>query len=91
MHAYFLYRFSESFPWTAQSSEINVTENIWKVLKSREHRDILNIKSHDDLTACVLKFWRELHSSYIQQLPVYELIPYQIHRLLINRKYITKY
>jgi len=44
----------------------------------------LNFKSHDALSACVLKFWHELHSTYIQQL--YELIPHQIHRVLINRK-----
>jgi len=41
--------------------------------------DILNIKSHDFLTACAFKFWHELHSSYIQQL--YELIPHQIHHV----------
>jgi len=50
-----------------QSPDINIIENIWTSIKGRVQKDIWNIKSRDDLIACVLKCRRELHSTYIQQ------------------------
>jgi len=58
---------------------------MWKVLKSHVQRDILNIKCNDALIACVLKFWCELHSSYIRQLYEFKLIPCQDNKRLDDK------
>ena len=54
-----------SISWPAQSPDINIIENIWKVLKCHVQKEISSIETRDDLIACVLNCWRRLHSTYI--------------------------
>ena len=59
--------------WPAQSPDINIIENSWKVIKCCIQQNIANTENRQDLIACVMKCWRELPLAYIHQL--YDSIP----------------
>lgn len=78
-----------SFTWPAQSPDINVIENVWKVIKVHVQKDLSHIKSRQDLIESVLKAWSKLHRTYIRQL--YESIPRRIRSVIAQKGSITKY
>jgi len=72
-----------SITWPAQSPDINVIENTWKVIKCHVQQNISNIETRQDLIACVLKRRRQLTSAYIRQLC--DSIPRRIRSVIISR------
>jgi len=60
-----------------------LSKTFWKVIESCVQKDISNVKTRGDLIACVLKCWRELHSTCIWQL--YEPFPRQIRCIEISK------
>jgi len=78
-----------SFTRPAQSPDINVIENVWKVVKVHVQKDLSHIKSRKDLIESVLKAWSKLHRTYIRQL--YESIPRRIRSVIAQKGSITKY
>ena len=80
-----------SFTWPAQSPDINVIENVWKVIKVHVQKNLSHIKSRQDLIESVLKAWSrpKLYRTYIRQL--YECIPRRIRSVIAQKGSITKY
>ena len=60
-----------------------LSKTFWKVIESCVQKDISNVKTRGDLIACVLKCWRELHSTCIWQL--YEPFPRQSRCIEISK------
>ena len=54
--------------WPAQSSDINIIENVWKVIKLHVQKDLSAIKSWKDIIKSVLSAWSKVHQTYIRQL-----------------------
>ena len=64
-------RHISSFTWPAQSPDINVIENVWKVIKVHVQKDLSHIKSRQDLIESVLKAWSKLHRTYSSALRIH--------------------
>jgi len=54
-----------SITWPAQSPDINLTENSWKVIKRCVQQNIANIENRQDLIACAMKY-REIPGNFTQ-------------------------
>jgi len=78
-----------SFTWPAQSPDINVIENVLKVIKVHVQKDLSCIKSRQNLIESVLKAWSKLHRTYIRQLCANPF--HDVFVLLLHRKVLTKY
>jgi hypothetical protein len=75
--------------WPPQSPDLNIIENVWKVLKIQVQKRLREIKNADDLRRVVLDIWTGLGLHYIQSL--YDSIPRRIRCVLRSRGQITKY
>ena len=78
-----------TLPWPAQSPDINIIENVWKVLKHRVQRRTNEIRNADDLERVVRDIWSCLPLHYIQSL--YNSLPRRVCCVLRTRGHITKY
>lgn len=76
-------------PWPAQSPDINVIENVWRVLKIRIKRRLHDIKNKADLERIVHEIWSSLPLHYIRSL--YQSLPKRIRAVLKAKGHITKY
>ena len=54
-------------PWPAQSPDINVIENVWRVLKIHIKRRVNYIKTKADLERVVTEVWTSLPLHYFQR------------------------
>jgi hypothetical protein len=52
--------------WPPQSIDLNIIENVWKVLKIQVQKGLREIKNADDLRHVVLDIWTGLGLHYIQ-------------------------
>ena len=78
-----------TFLWPSQSPDLNIIENVWKVLKIQVQKRLREIKNADDLRRVVLDSWTGLGLHYIRSL--YDSIPRWIMCDLRSRGQITKY
>ena len=79
----------ETLPWPPQSPDLNIIENVWKVLKIRVQRRANEIRNADDLKHVVQDTWSNLPLVYIRSL--YQSLPRRIRTVLRFRGHITKY
>ena len=75
--------------WPPQSPDLNIIENVWKVLKIQVQKRLREIKNANDLRRVVLDIWTDLGLHYIRSL--YDSIPRRIRCVLRSRGQITKY
>ena len=61
--------------WPSQSPDINIIENVWRILKIRLKRSLETIRNRDDLVREVLRIWESLTVPYIRDLLIYHTIP----------------
>jgi hypothetical protein len=76
--------------WPAQSPDINVIENVRRVLKIRIKRRLHDIKNRADLQRIVQEIWSSLPLHYYIR-SLYQSLPKRIRADLKSRKHITKY
>ena len=76
-------------PWPAQSPDINVIENVWRVLKIHINRRVNYIKTKADLERVVTEVWTLLPLHYIQSL--YQNLPKRIKAVIKEKGNIAKY
>ena len=75
--------------WPPQIPDLNIIENVWKVLKIQVQKRLGEIKNANDLRRVVLDIWTDLGLHYIRS--IYESIPRRIRCVLRSRGQITKY
>jgi hypothetical protein len=76
-------------PWPAQSPDINVIENVWRVLKIHIKRCVNYIKTKADLERVITEVWTSLPLYYIQNL--YQSLFKRIKAVIKAKGNITKY
>ena len=75
--------------WPPQSPDLNIIENVWKVLKYHIKRRMNEIQNANDLKVIVSEIWSSLDLQYIKSL--YDSLPKRINAVLRAKGYITKY
>lgn len=78
-----------TLPWPAQSPDINIVENAWRVLKIHIKRRLNKIKTKSNLERLVTEIWASLLLRYIKSL--FQSLPKRIRAEIKAKGYITKY
>ena len=79
----------QTLPWPAQSPDLNIIENIWRLLKIKLQNQLHRIKNADDLVRIVHEIWNVITPQYIEDL--YQSIPRRIRAVIRAKGSITKY
>ena len=79
----------QTLPWPAQSPDLNIIENIWRLLKIKLQNQLHRIKNADDLVRIVREIWNVITPQYIEDL--YQSIPRRIRAVIRAKGSITKY
>ena len=66
-----------TLPWPAQSPDLNIIENVWKVLKIQGQRRVNEIRNAKDLKRIVSDIWSSLPLHYVRSL--YASLPRVCH------------
>jgi len=74
--------------WPAQSPDLNILENVWRVIKLKLQSDVA-MKTRADLIDSECRIWTSLPVGYIRNL--YASIPRRLRSVIIARGYPTKY
>ena len=74
--------------WPPQSPDLNIIENVWKVIKTKVQRRIDDIRNAEDLKTVVAEIWTSLQLHYIRS--VYDSLPRRLRVVLRARGNITK-
>jgi transposase len=75
--------------WPPQSLDLNIIENVWKVIKTKVQRRIDDIRNAENLKTVVAEIWTPLQLHYIRSL--YDSLPRRLRVVLRARGNITKY
>jgi transposase len=75
--------------WSPQSPDLNIIENVRKVIKTKFQRRIDDIRNAEDLKTVVAEIWTSLQLHYIRSL--YDYLPRRLRVVLRARGNITKY
>ena len=79
----------ETLTWPSQSPDINIIENVWRMIKIRLERRLEDISNRADLIRVVKEIWEDINSEDI--ISLYESIPKRIEAVIKSKGYITKY
>ena len=75
--------------WPAQSPDLNIIENVWRIIKLRLQSETEVIQTRAELINAVCRIWRSLPVGYIRNL--YASIPRRLRSVIIGRGFPTKY
>ena len=75
--------------WHPQSPDLDIIENVWKVIKTKVQRRIDDIRNAEDLKTVVAEIWTSLQLHCIRSL--YDSLPRRLWVVLRARGNITKY
>ena len=75
--------------WPAQSPDLNIIENVWKMVKERIWKESAVIKTKQELWEVVQKHWLDLDSKIFKKL--YNSIPKRLKTVIRMKGYISKY
>ena len=75
--------------WKAQSSDLNIIENVWHKIKHELQKHIQSITSHQLLETGICNIWTEIPIDYIQDL--YKSIPKHLKQVIKAKGCITMY
>ena len=79
----------ETLTWPSQSPDINIIENVWRMIKIRLEGRLEDIRNRADLIRVVKEIWEDINSEDI--ISLYESIPKRIEAVIKSKGYITKY
>jgi transposase len=75
--------------WPPQSPDLNIIENVWRILKIRLQTRVTRIHNRQELIDAVQEIWQSLTPMYIKSL--YSSLPRRIRAVLVANGCITKY
>jgi transposase len=75
--------------WPPQSPDLNIIENVWRILKIRLQTRVTRIHNRQELIDAVQEIWQSLTPMYIKSL--YNSLPRRIREVLVANGCITKY
>ena len=75
--------------WPAQSSDLNITENIWLYMKRELQKSAVDITTKNDLLREIQSVWRNIELDYIRNL--YQSIPDRLDNVIKMEGHLTKY
>lgn len=79
----------ECLAWPSQSPDLNIIENIWRVIKTKLQQRLGDIKTQTDLVRIVKEIWSDIEQNKIKAL--YTSIPRRLRAVIKAKGSITKY
>ena len=79
----------ETLTWPSQSPDINIIENVWRLIKLRLERRLEDIRNRADLIMIVKEIWADISSDDIKSL--YKSIPKRLKAVIKAKGFISQY
>ena len=76
-------------PGPAKSSDLNIIENLWHILKLNIHKQVHNIKTVDELKSLVQEYRDNVTTTYVRNL--YSSLPRRVKIVTVLKGHRTKY